>query len=283
MAFDDPDDKVPSYEESVGHSRAPVSAQAHLSKQGGITRPTEIPIPSLQSQLATVRQQKIQHLIDRYIHPLVTEQCRSGLYKTTFVLIDGGGEERDDGWETVAEGYGAELNKRVDLDGLPPEDYLKLVRMSGLEHGVLFWRQAAVLDELRFRLQCQLRGVTESHQDRRDERARCPSPGLSQAAPDQAAPPASPAHRAKSGILGGLFRRAKQQQQPPPLLPPLSGLPGQPRTVVVPEAAATQPASDGQVNVEVSMSSLYTRTLSPFGAWNTNSCEAMYITIEIVD
>ncbi|KAI9747543.1 MAG: hypothetical protein M1815_004123 [Lichina confinis] len=282
MAFDDPTDEVPSYEESMGHSRAPVSPQAHLSKQGGITPSTEFPMPSLQSQLATARQQKIQHLIDRYIHPLVTEQCRSGLYKTTFVLIDDGDKEYDGGCEIVAEGYGAELNQRVDLDGLPPEDYLKIIRMSGLENGMNFWRQDVVLDELRFRLQCQLRGVSEEHQDHRDKACRRSSRGSSSpAAPNKASPSASPAPKAKSSVLGSLFRRAKQQ--PPPLPPPLSDLPDQPRTCVRQDTATAQPAADDQVKIEVSMSSLYMRTLSAFGMWDSKPHRALSIAIEIVD
>jgi hypothetical protein len=112
----------------------------------------------LPTQIASVREQRIQTLLDTYVQPLLDEQGLSGLYKTTFILAPSnvvplqGGDSPS--VPDVTEGSTAE----DVVIGFPPEDFVKLVRLKGVENKLEFWRQPAVVEQLGRQLKARLHG-----------------------------------------------------------------------------------------------------------------------------
>ncbi|KAL1991060.1 hypothetical protein VTN49DRAFT_5564 [Thermomyces lanuginosus] len=132
--YDQVDDRIPSYEESVG------------SNQLGGWRGT------LDQKLSNTLQLRIQSILDDYVDPLLESQAASGLFKTVFVLIPSNvaalNPETKDPYSPP---------KEPEVVSFASTDVVKLVRLEGDENTLEFWRQPTAIQQLAQTLRIRLR------------------------------------------------------------------------------------------------------------------------------
>jgi hypothetical protein len=150
------EDPVPSYEESIS------STSVHTGESG-----TCMSVPPLHRHLDEERLRRVQSILTTHIAPLLLIQGASGLYKTIFLLIPSNVYSLQIN-QTREDSYSAP--KEPEILGFSSTDFVKLVRLSGEEHTIEFWRQPAVLEELGLCLKARL--VAGGHRIEQDE----PSP-----------------------------------------------------------------------------------------------------------
>ncbi|MCJ1406155.1 hypothetical protein MMC19_000220 [Ptychographa xylographoides] len=249
---DDPrDEAIPTYEESI--SQGAIGGPATESKtdtQSG--QPAFLP-----GQLSTVREQRINNIIQAYIDPLLQEQSLSGLSKTTFVLVPSNTstlQSPKKGSHDIIEGTGDSLShdNQESIVGFPSADYVKLVRLHGAEYNIEFWRQPAVIKELDSALKARLQA--SGHRMADDS----PPQPVSPAVPD---PP-----KAKRGFFG-------QKPKPAPVASqaPINNW-------RFAEGARLDP---DHVRVKVGLQEVCIRVVTDMGLYETRTGKAVVVNIEI--
>ncbi|KAL1977277.1 hypothetical protein VTN31DRAFT_136 [Thermomyces dupontii] len=134
--YDQTDDRIPSYEESVGSS--------HVGGWRG----------TLDQKLSDTLQLRIQSILEDYVDPLLESQAASGLFKTVFVLIPSNvaalNPETKDPYSPP---------KEPEVVGFASTDVVKLVRLEGNENTLEFWRQPTAIQRLAETLRIRLRNL----------------------------------------------------------------------------------------------------------------------------
>jgi hypothetical protein len=97
----------------------------------------------LQVELANTRTRRIDAILSEYVDPLLLTQGAAGLYRTTFVLVPSTVSSLQD---CPSDAFVAP--QEAEVVGFPQTEVVKLVRLSGQEHAMEFWRQPAVTAEL---------------------------------------------------------------------------------------------------------------------------------------
>lgn len=136
------DDPVPSYDESV------YSTSINRGKGGVFV--TSSP---LHRHLDEERLRRVQSILTAYIDPLLLIQGSSGLYKSIFLLIPSNVYSLQ---ADTANNDPYSAPKEPEIIGFSSSDVVKLIRLAGEEHTIEFWRQPAVLEELRSSLKARL-------------------------------------------------------------------------------------------------------------------------------
>ncbi|EEP75991.1 predicted protein [Uncinocarpus reesii 1704] len=154
-------DPVPSYEESVASQPFSKTDRKHV--------PDPQPSLSLPNQLANTRTQRIDAILSTYVDPLLLSQGAAGLYKTTFILVP----------STVSTLQDAVSNAYTEIPepqivGFPTNEVVKLIRLSGQEYAMEFWRQPAVVTELESSMKARL--VSSGHRLCEPDDPRTPEP-----------------------------------------------------------------------------------------------------------
>lgn len=135
-----PEDPVPSYEESTGSSTATAWTPA-----------------TLHQQLEDTRLTRVRNILSTYVDPLLAVQGASGIYKTIFLLVP---SNVDSLQQQYAPDYSSSYStppKEPEVVGFSTTDVVKLIRLKGEENTVEFWRQRAVMEELATNLRMRLK------------------------------------------------------------------------------------------------------------------------------
>ena len=270
------EDPVPSYEESVRSAPQKndyMQERSHSSKSSdtlnhGFTNHAMAgPQGMLPTQIASVREQRIQTLLDTYVQPLLDEQGLSGLYKTTFILVP----------SNVAPLQGGGLPSVPDIIegstaadvvvGFPPEDFVKLVRLRGAENKLEFWRQPAVVGQLGRQLKARLhssghRLVCEEPLSVTDEEVLPPMGGsarslFSRKNSKSAQPDRLEERRLERGLFRGGWRAPNERP------------------------SGRQKLGLGEMHVGVSVSDVSLRVVTEMGLYDTKTGSAVIVTIEV--
>ncbi|KAI9768819.1 MAG: hypothetical protein M1840_004633 [Geoglossum simile] len=261
------EDPVPSYEESV---RSAPQRNDYTQKSSSPKPESTLnrgPQGILPTQIASVREQRIQTLLDTYVQPLLDEQGLSGLYKTTFILVPSnvaplqGGDSPS--VPDVIEGSTA-----ADVVvGFPSEDFVKLVRLKGAENKLEFWRQTAVVDQLGRQLKARLysgghRLVYEEPLSTTEEEALPPMGGSTRSLFGRKNSKSAQLDRLEERRLErGLFRggwRAPDERPP-----------------------SHQKLGPGEMQAGVSVCDVSLRVVTEMGLYETKTGNAVIITIEV--
>lgn len=190
-----PLDPVPSYEEST-QGAPPFQPTVDDSKK--LLDPHQgsgLPLPS---ELANSRTQRIHSVLSEYVDPLLASQAVAGLYRTTFVLVPSSVSDLQD---CPSNAFTA--SQEAQVVGFPEDEVVKLVRLTGQEHAMEFWRQPAVVAELESAMKARL--VASGHKifDPTTE-ADIPAP----ADPSPSIPPKNPARKS----FWGRFRSSDKKE-----------------------------------------------------------------------
>ncbi|KAI9784266.1 MAG: hypothetical protein M1839_002326 [Geoglossum umbratile] len=270
------EDPIPSYEESVrsapkesdytqgrSYPSKSSSTSAHIFANQAAASSQGI----LPTQIASVREQRIQTLLDTYIQPLLDEQGLSGLYKTTFILVP----------SNVAPLQGVDSPSVLDafdgggtedvVVGFPSEDFVKLVRLKGAENGLEFWRQPAVVDQLGRQLKARLysgghRLVYEEPLSTTDEEVLPPMGGSTRSIFGLNNSKLAQLDRLEERRLErGLFRGGWRAPSERP--------------------SSNQQLGPGEMQVGVSISDVSLRVVTEMGLYETKTGNAVIVTIEV--
>ncbi|EEA25962.1 hypothetical protein TMatcc_005787 [Talaromyces marneffei ATCC 18224] len=178
-----PEDPVPSYEESTGSSTATTWTPATLHQQLDDTRLT-----------------RVRNILSIYVDPLLSVQGASGIYKAIFLLVPSNVDSLQR--QHVAD-YLSSYSppKEPEVVGFSAMDVVKLIRLKGEENTVEFWRQPAVMEELATNLRMRLK--LSGHRVEEDMLESPPPPPPPLPPPTTVQGPSTPAKEKKSG---GWFR-----------------------------------------------------------------------------
>jgi hypothetical protein len=276
------EEPIPSYEESVRSTPQGINNtpdRAYSSKSPGAPNAQGMrahgfmnhAIASSQgvlpAQIASVREQRIQTLLDTYVQPLLNEQALSGLYKTTFVLVPSnvvplqGGDSPS--IPDVIEGSSA-----ADVVvGFPSEDFVKLVRLKGPENKLEFWRQPAIVDQLGRQLKARLHA--DSHKlayevpmSNTDADVLPPMGGSARSLFSRKGSKSAQLDRLEERRLEqGLFRGGWRAPNERP--------------------SGRQKLASGEVRVDVSVNDVSLRVVTEMGLYETKTGSALIVTIEV--
>lgn len=171
-----PEDPVPSYEESIGSSTATAWTPSTLHQQLDDTRLT-----------------RVRNILSTYVDPLLAVQGASGIYKAIFLLVPSNVDSLQQ--HHVAD-YSSSYSappKEPEVVGFSATDVVKLIRLKGEENTVEFWRQPAVMEELATNLRMRLRMSGHRVEDSTVESTPPPPP------PTTVQEPSTPAPAKRSG------------------------------------------------------------------------------------
>ncbi|MCJ1445328.1 MAG: hypothetical protein MMC23_005833 [Stictis urceolatum] len=258
---DDRNERIPTYEESVGQDIDQHPPSHSSSKQSIAVSPRQ----GLPSLLADTRSDRINAIITTYINPLLETQAIAGLYKTTIVLVPSNSNSLQTATNSqdIIEGSGDSIAQK-DVEavvGFPDEDYVKLVRLHGQEYATEFWRQPAVIQELESNLKARLAAgghkIEEPPKQQETPQAPAAAPG------SRSMPP-----KAKMGLFR---RKMKETTASEPAVASPSGA----------QTAARSKLSPGAVRLKIALEDISMRAVTEMGLYETKSGKALIVNMEI--
>ncbi|KAI9794157.1 MAG: hypothetical protein M1835_006747 [Candelina submexicana] len=242
----------PSYEE-ISHQGVG-SAREELSNPSAGVKASEFD-PTLPMQLALVREQRIASLIYTYILPLVVEQGFSGLYRASCVLVP----------SNVL--MPADSSSAADvIIGFPENEDIRLIRLSGEDNKLEFWRQDAVVTELEAKLKEAL--FSKGHRLASDEDAlptSIPSPVV------------EPSNSARNSSKVSWFRRRMYSKGVSAQDPTSNSKAGW----RAPEEASQ--LKSGEIRVKVTLEDICLRVVSAMGLYDTRTGKAIIVRVHVAD
>ncbi|KAH0542044.1 hypothetical protein FGG08_003509 [Glutinoglossum americanum] len=272
------EEPIPSYEESVRSTPqksdvpekgdSPDVADAQGTKSRAFVNQTVASLQGkLPTQITSVREQRIQTLLDSYVQPLLDEQGLSGLYKTTFILVPSNVAPLQGGNSpSVTDDIEGSTTEDIVV-GFPSEDFVKLVRLKGAENKLEFWRQPAVVDQLGRQLKAHLYGgghklVYEEPLPNADAEVLPPMGGSTRSLFGRRGSKLAELDRLEERRLErGLFRGGWRA---PNELP-----------------SGRQKLEPGEIQVDVSVSDVSLRVVTDMGLYETKTGSAVILTIEV--
>ncbi|KAH0551691.1 hypothetical protein GP486_007090 [Trichoglossum hirsutum] len=276
------DEPIPSYEESLrsasqGSYNTPerdyssksqgVSNAQGMRAHGFMNHAIASSQGVLPAQIASVREQRIQILLDTYVQPLLDEQALSGLYKTTFILVPSNVVPLQDG-DSPSTPNAIEGSSAADVVvGFPSEDFVKLVRLKGPENKLEFWRQPAIVDQLGRQLKARLHGgghklAYEEPVSSMDAEALPPMGGSTRPLFGRKSSKSAQLDRLEERRLEqGLFRGGWRAPNERP--------------------SGYQKLAPGEVQVDVNVSDVSIRVVTEMGLYETKTGSAVIMTIEV--
>ncbi|KAI9724736.1 MAG: hypothetical protein M1812_000011 [Candelaria pacifica] len=255
----------PTMNDEIGHADPPPPAYEECNYQeigSGKEQPSNLTAdrkPSkfaltLPAQLALVRKQRITSLIYTYILQFVAEQGFSGLYRTSCVFVPSNVLVPGDASPT------ADV-----IVGFPEDEDVKLIRLSGEENRLEFWRQSAVVSELEATLkEALLAGGHRLAPEQETLPAFNPSPS-----PEQALSPSR--HSTKASW----FRRRVDSREVPEEDPTSNSSAGW----RAPEQLSRLNA--GEIRVQVAFEDICLRVVTDMGLYDNRKGEAIIVRIHI--
>ncbi|KAI9844687.1 MAG: hypothetical protein M1837_005429 [Sclerophora amabilis] len=253
------------------------------SSQSLLRSSDDISYSTLPSQLATSREQRIRALIDTYIQPVLSEHGLSGLYKTTCVFIPSNvtALQSTHSPNTVAAAPATSNDNSAVLIGFPSEDYVNPVRLRGAEHSLEFWRQPAVVAELRQELKAHLIAAGHRLVDDDPQPVQDTPTSTTQATPlsPQTSRGRSNFFRRKMGAASSSLTTSESQPQWQPIL--TGGWRATDSDTQSASSTQLKRLDAGEVRVDVGIHDVSMRFENDYGLYETRTGKALVLTIEV--